>query len=59
MFTNVPKSIGRTTGYIGAQYANYVGYLFAEPDGCVYLTNKSNCNDADWVTGNITYITND
>ena len=56
LFSGLPGAIAITRGFIAAQYANFVANFWIDTEGAVYVTNKSDCNDAYWVVGSLTYI---
>lgn len=56
LFSGLPEAIAITRGFIAAQYANFVANFWIDTEGAVYVTNKSDCNDAYWVVGSLTYI---
>ena len=56
LFSGLPGAIVETKGFIAAQYANFVADFWIDTEGAVYATNKSECNDAYWVVGSLTYI---
>lgn len=56
LFSGLPGAIAITRGFIAAQYTNFVANFWIDTEGAVYVTNKSDCNDAYWVVGSLTYI---
>ena len=56
LFSGLPEALMLTRGFIAAQYANFVADFRIDTSGTVYITNKSDCNDAYWVVGSLTYI---
>lgn len=56
LFSGLPKAFIATKGFIAAQYANFVANFWIDTEGAVYVTNKSDCNDAYWVVGSLVYI---
>lgn len=56
LFSGLPEAIETTRGFIAAQYANYVADFHIDTSGTVYIRNKSDCNNAYWVVGSLTYI---
>ena len=56
LFSGLPEALMLTRGFIAAQYANLVADFRIDTSGTVYITNKSDCNDAYWVVGSLTYI---
>lgn len=56
LFSGLPEAIVETKGFIAAQYKNFVANFWIDTEGAVYVTNKSDCNDAYWVVGSLTYI---
>ena len=56
LFSGLPEAIAITRGFIAAQYTNFVANFWIDTEGAVYVTNKSDCNDAYWVVGSLTYI---
>jgi hypothetical protein len=56
LFSGLPKALTTTRGFIAAQYTNFVADFRIDTSGTVYVTNKSDCADAYWVAGSLTYI---
>lgn len=56
LFSGLPEALVVTRGFIVAQYANFVANFWIDTEGSVYVTNKSDCNDAYWVIGSLVYI---
>lgn len=56
LFSGLPEALTITRGFIAAQYANFVADFWIDTEGVVYVTNKSDCNDAYWVVGSLVYI---
>ena len=56
LFSGLPEALMLTRGFIAAQYTNLVADFRIDTSGTVYITNKSDCNDAYWVVGSLTYI---
>lgn len=56
LFSGLPEALVVTRGFIAAQYANFVANFWIDTEGAVYVTNKSDCNDAYWVVGSLVYI---
>ena len=56
LFSGLPEALSITKGFIAAQYANFVANFWIDTEGAVYVTNKSDCNDAYWVVGSLVYI---
>jgi hypothetical protein len=56
LFSGLPEAITTTRGFIAAQYGNFVADFSIDTEGSVYVTNKSDCNNAYWVVGSLVYI---
>lgn len=56
LFSGLPEALVVTRGFIVAQYTNFVANFWIDTEGAVYVTNKSDCNDAYWVVGSLVYI---
>ena len=56
LFSGLPKALTTTRGFIAGQYANFVADFRIDTSGTVYITNKSDCNNAYWVVGSLVYI---
>ena len=56
LFSGLPEALVVTRGFIAAQYTNFVANFWIDTEGAVYVTNKSDCNDAYWAVGSLVYI---